>query len=72
MVNTSFRSALNAGEPNAGGGDERNCEVELTKYGVTPPRFAAPGGTPGAGIQKPGPVGIVPVNGSENPSFCRW
>jgi hypothetical protein len=60
---------LKAAEPNAGGGGERNCEVLFRKYGLTPPRLAPPG-APFA-IQKPGPTGTVPVQGSEKPSLIR-
>ena len=70
MFTTSFRSVVNAGEPNAGGGGDRNCDVEFSKYGLTPPRLAP--AMVGVGIQYCGPTGTVPVNGNELPSFCRW
>src|SRR5438876_10647862 len=62
-------AARNAAEPNAGGGPGRNWLAEVRNQGVTPGSCppAIVGGLVLL-IQKPEPVGMVPVNGLSKPS----
>src|SRR5688500_1495287 len=64
---TSASEALYSGDPNAGCGAGRNCELEARKNGFACPSVANAGGV-GVAFQQAAHIGTVPVNGSKNRS----
>src|SRR6266851_1773650 len=65
----SARSVAVAGESYAGGGSGRNSLGEASTHGLQKEAFTQSGLVP---IQRPGPVGTVPVQGVSVPSVRAY